>query len=294
MSKINDVVELRPPYITEEKLDRFFTLSLKEDLGDGDHSTLAVIPQNQQGKARLLAKEEGALAGVDLSQFIWKKLDPTLSYTYHFADGDMVKPGQVVFEITGAIRSLLTGERLVLNCMQRMSGIATKTRSLVEAIKDTGAKLLDTRKTTPNFRMLEKWAVHIGGGVNHRFGLFDMILLKDNHIDAAGGVEKAIKSTKDYLQQTGKSLKIEVETRNLEEVREAVGTGMADVIMLDNMVPSMMREAVVIINGKTQVEASGNITENNIREVAETGVDFISVGALTHSYKSLDLSMKMV
>jgi len=294
VSKINDVVELRPPYITEEKLDRFFTLSLKEDLGDGDHSTLAVIPQNQQGKARLLAKEEGALAGVDLSQFIWKKLDPTLSYTYHFADGDMVKPGQVVFEITGAIRSLLTGERLVLNCMQRMSGIATKTRSLVEAIKDTGAKLLDTRKTTPNFRMLEKWAVHIGGGVNHRFGLFDMILLKDNHIDAAGGVEKAIKSTKDYLQQTGKSLKIEVETRNLEEVREAVGTGMADVIMLDNMVPSMMREAVVIINGKTQVEASGNITENNIREVAETGVDFISVGALTHSYKSLDLSMKMV
>ena len=281
-------------YITDKKLDEFIRLSLAEDIGDGDHTTLAVVPPEKENKAKLLVKGHGVIAGVELARLIWEKIDPTLNWEVFFKDGDKVDIGDVVFEVSGKARTILTGERLVLNCLQRMSGIATKTRTITELLNNTQAKILDTRKTTPNFRMMEKWAVFIGNGNNHRFGLYDMILLKDNHIDVAGGIQKAIAFTRKYLQKTEKNLKIEIETRNLTEVQEVLNTGGVDIIMLDNMTPSMMKEAIELINGKYIVEASGNITENNILEVARTGVDFISMGALTHSYQSLDLSLKIV
>jgi nicotinate-nucleotide pyrophosphorylase (carboxylating) len=261
-------------------------------VGDGDHSSLAAIPAETQHRAKLLVKDDGILAGVELAIEIFKTVDSGLTCRIFKKDGDSIQKGDIVLEVSGAARSILTAERLVLNCMQRMSGIATKTHQLLQLLKGTKTQLLDTRKTTPNFRLLEKWAVKIGGGVNHRIGLYDMIMLKDNHIDMAGGIERAIIQTKEYLRATNRNLRIEIETRTLEEVRQVLNIGGVDIIMLDNMSPAEMKVAVSEINGRYVTEASGGITEENIREVAETGVDFISVGALTHSIKSLDLSLK--
>ncbi|MBL7834466.1 MAG: carboxylating nicotinate-nucleotide diphosphorylase [Cyclobacteriaceae bacterium] len=283
---------MRPAYITDLFLHQFIASAFAEDVGDGDHSTLASIPASATRKARLLVKHDGIIAGVELAEIIFRHFDPLLKVTVSISDGQPVKKGEVAFIVEGSARSILTCERLVLNCMQRMSGIATYTRYLSGLIAGTQAKLLDTRKTTPNFRLLEKWAVIIGGGLNHRIGLYDMIMLKDNHVDMAGGIAQAINQTKEYLRATKKNLRIEIETRNLQEVQEVVQTGGVDVIMLDNMSPADMRKAVALIAGKHQTEASGGITEETIRTVAETGVDFISVGALTHSIKSMDLSLK--
>jgi nicotinate-nucleotide pyrophosphorylase (carboxylating) len=283
---------VKPPYITEEFLNSFITAALREDVGDGDHSSLAAIPASAQNRARLLIKEDGILAGVELACKIFRHYDSALVIDLKINDGANVKKGDVAFVVEGSARSILTTERLVLNCMQRMSAIATKTHNIVGSIAGTKAKLLDTRKTTPNFRLLEKWAVYIGGGTNHRIGLYDMIMLKDNHIDMAGGFEQAINRTKDYLRAGDKKLKIEVETRSLEEVAEVLRIGGVNIIMLDNMTPAQMREAVNMIDHRYQTEASGNITEENILEVARCGVDFISMGALTHSIKSMDLSLK--
>jgi nicotinate-nucleotide pyrophosphorylase (carboxylating) len=263
-------------------------------VGDGDHSSLASIPQEKTSQAQLLVKDEGILAGVELAVSIFHFFDPSLKIDLRLSDGAKIKQGDVAFIVSGSARSILTTERLVLNCMQRMSGIATTTNRLNEKVKGTNAKILDTRKTTPNFRLLEKWAVAIGGGKNHRIGLYDMIMLKDNHIDMAGGIRAAINRTKDYLRATNKDLKIEIETRNLKEVQEVMETGGIDIIMLDNMSISTMREAVSMIGGKYKTEASGGITEDTIGAVAGCGVDFISVGALTHSFKSLDLSLKAI
>lgn len=283
---------MKPYYITEQFLHQFISSAFAEDVGDGDHSTLASIPANAQSKARLLVKQDGVLAGIELAQAIFKHFDSTLIVDVSLPDGTPVKKGDVAFTVKGSARSILTTERLVLNCMQRMSAIATLTAHLTSLISGTKTKLLDTRKTTPNFRLLEKWAVLIGGGANHRIGLYDMIMLKDNHSDMAGGIENAIIQTKEYLRATKKNLEIEVETRNLDEVKEVMRVGGVHVIMLDNMSVVQMREAVKLIDGKFKTEASGGITEETIRSVAETGVDFISVGALTHSVKSIDLSLK--
>lgn len=280
------------PYLTPEGLRTFIRTALAEDVGDGDHSSLAAIPDTAQNRARLLVKDEGILAGVALAQLIFKEVDANLRVETLLADGAPVKYGDVVLTVEGRAQSILTAERLVLNCMQRMSGIATHTAHLTTLLAGTKARLLDTRKTTPNFRMCEKWAVLIGGGVNHRYGLFDMIILKDNHIDYAGGIRQAIEATQAYLQRTGRTLPIEVETRTLDEVQEALDTGSIDRIMLDNMAPARLREAVALIDGRCETEASGGITVHTIAEVAATGVDYISVGALTHSTKSLDLSLK--
>lgn len=265
-----------------------------EDVGEGDHSTLAAVPDNLYSKARLLIKDDGIIAGVDLALKIFAAVDPGLKVQLHIIDGDQVKKGDIGFIVEGKAQSILTSERLVLNCMQRMSGIATYTQRLTQLLEGTKTKLLDTRKTTPNFRLMEKWAVAIGGGTNHRFGLYDLIMLKDNHIDYAGGIKKAIGATREYLDNNNKILKIEIETRNLQEVKEVVETGGVDIIMLDNMDYETMRSAVKIIGGKYVTEASGGITEDNLRETALCGVDFISVGALTHSVKSLDISLKAV
>jgi nicotinate-nucleotide pyrophosphorylase (carboxylating) len=283
---------VNPVYITPHFLEHFITSALAEDIGDGDHSTVASIPANAKSKARLLIKEEGILAGVELAQQIFKRFDPSLRVMITHQDGDSITKGDVAFTVEGPSRSILTTERLVLNCMQRMSGIATLTKQLCGLVQGTKATLLDTRKTTPNFRLLEKWAVVIGGGQNHRIGLFDMVMLKDNHIDMAGGIEKAILRTKEYLRATNKNLKIEIETRNLKEVEEVLRVGDVDVIMLDNMSLHELQQAVWLINGRYKTEASGGITPESIRKVAECGVDFISVGALTHSVKSIDMSLK--
>lgn len=281
-------------YVTDKVIKRFIQEALKEDVGDGDHSSLAAIPATARSKAQLLIKQEGAIAGIALAEKIFDFFDTDLKIQLLKSDGDHVKEGEIAFTVEGAARSILTCERLVLNCMQRMSGIATYTNYLCGLIKGTNARLLDTRKTTPNFRLAEKWAVAIGGGTNHRFGLYDMIMLKDNHIDFAGGIEKAIKATHEYLTATNRQLRIEIETRNLAEVEQVLNIGGVDVIMLDNMMPSVMKDAIKLIDGKYETEASGGITEKNIREVAECGVDFISVGALTHSVKSMDMSLKAV
>jgi nicotinate-nucleotide pyrophosphorylase (carboxylating) len=285
---------VKPAYITEEFLNQFITSAFQEDVGDGDHSSLASIDRDKQSRARLLVKDNGILAGVELAQKIFQHFDTTLKIDVKIADGQEVKKGDVAFYVSGSARSILTTERLVLNCMQRMSGIATTTNHLKKLIAGTRTQLLDTRKTTPNFRLLEKWAVFIGGGSNHRVGLYDMIMLKDNHIDMAGGIHAAINRTKDYLRASKKDLKIEVETRNLKEVQEVLDVGGIDVIMLDNMDVKTMKEAVTMIGGRYKSEASGGITEETIHKVAKTGVDFISVGALTHSIRSLDLSLKAV
>ena len=280
-----------PNYVTKEALDKIILDAIREDLGDGDHSTLAVIPEGKTGKARLIAKENGIIAGLELAGIVYGKFNEEVQLVNYFKDGDPVNIGNIIFEVSGKARDILSSERLVLNFMQRMSGISTYTRRLVDLIDDLPVKLLDTRKTTPNMRILEKWAVLIGGGTNHRIGLYDMIMLKDNHIDLAGGIRKAVEQAEEYLKSTGKKLKIEVETRNLKEVEEAIDAGQVDIIMLDNMNVRDMRKAVEMIDGRIKTEASGNVNEDTIREIAECGVDFISVGALTHSIKSLDLSL---
>jgi nicotinate-nucleotide pyrophosphorylase (carboxylating) len=279
-------------YLSEKKITNFIANAIREDVGDGDHSTLSSIPAEAERKARLLVKADGILAGVEMAKRVFEYFDPSLEMEILLQDGTEVKNGDVAFYVKGKARSILTTERLLLNIMQRMSGIATYTNYLLRLIDGTKAKLLDTRKTTPGFRMMEKWAVTIGGGHNHRFGLYDMVMLKDNHIDFAGGIEKAILSCNRYLTGLGKDLRIEIETRTAEEVREVLRVGNVHRIMLDNMPPPLMTEMVQLIDGRFETEASGGITERSIREVAQTGVDFISVGALTHSYESLDLSLK--
>ena len=281
-------------YLTDEAIDQFIDLALKEDIGPGDYTSLASVPPEAKSKAELIIKDSGILAGIELAKKVFSAVDPTLEVTLLKHDGDRISDGEVALEVSGKAQSILSAERLVLNCLQRMSGIATITNHLTEKIKPYKAKLLDTRKTTPNFRIMEKWAVKIGGGVNHRFALYDMIMIKDNHVDFSGGIQPAIKSTQHYLQRHALGLKIEIETRSLDEVKEVLATGGVDQIMLDNMSPEIMKEAVELINNQYIVEASGGITEENIAEVAASGVDFISVGALTHSVKSLDMSLKAV
>jgi nicotinate-nucleotide pyrophosphorylase (carboxylating) len=280
------------PYLTPEALTTFIRTALAEDVGDGDHSALASIPADAHNRAHLLVKAEGVLAGVALAQLIFKEVDASLQVKVLLEDGARVRYGDLAFTVEGPARSILTAERLVLNCMQRMSGIATYTAQLTSLLAGTKARLLDTRKTTPNFRICEKWAVLIGGGVNHRYGLFDMIILKDNHVDYAGGIAQAVQATHEYLRATGRSLPIEVETRTLAEVQQALEAGGIDRIMLDNMSVNALREAVALVDGRLPLEASGGINEQTIGEIAQTGVDFISVGALTHSAGSLDLSLK--
>ncbi|MEX1240147.1 MAG: carboxylating nicotinate-nucleotide diphosphorylase [Cyclobacteriaceae bacterium] len=283
---------MKPAYITEDFLAQFIEASLREDVGEGDHSTLASIPEDARSTARLLVKDEGILAGIELARAIFLYGDKSIQMEIFLSDGAPVKHGDVAFTVSGSSRTILTLERLVLNCMQRMSAIATKTRHYVSLISGTKAQLLDTRKTTPNFRLPEKWAVLIGGGHNHRIGLYDMIMLKDNHIDMAGGISAAINRTKDYLRAIDKKLPVEIETRTLSEVREVLDTGGVDTIMLDNMDLPTLRRAVQMIGGRYKTEASGGVTETTIRGIAESGVDYISVGALTHAVKSLDLSLK--
>lgn len=266
--------------------------AFQEDLGSGDHSSLACIASNEQGKAKLLVKQSGVLAGVEVAQEICNFFDSKLQLTVLIQDGTLVNPGDVAFYLEGNSRSILACERLLLNCMQRMSGIATYTNFLVQKISGTNAKLLDTRKTTPNFRLLEKEAVKIGGGSNHRFGLYDMIMLKDNHIDYAGGIEQAILKTNEYLVHNKLDLKIEVEVRDRNELEQVLAVGQVQRIMLDNFTPEDMKVAVELIDGKFETEASGGITDEDIASYAATGVDYISVGALTHQVKSLDLSLK--
>ena len=272
----------------------FIANALREDIGDGDHTSLSTIPEFEKGKAIVKVKEKGIIAGLVLADQILIQVDTELIVKVLVAEGSEVNPGDIVMTVEGKVRSLLTAERLLLNCMQRMSGIATLTNKFVNALKGTNTKVLDTRKTTPNFRLFEKWAVQLGGGMNHRFGLYDMILIKDNHVDAAGGIKNAIERANEYLQKTGKKLKIEIETRNLEEVQQVLSIGKVDRIMLDNFSPSQLKEAIQLINKKIETEASGGITLETIRSFAESGVDFISVGALTHSHKSLDISMKII
>lgn len=283
---------MKPEYVTDTYLNNFIRLAIEEDVGEGDHSTLSTIPANAAGKAQLKIKENGVIAGLEVAERVFYTFDEKLKINFFKSDGDRVLNGEIAFEVTGAVRSILSAERLALNIMQRMSGIATYTDKLCHLVKGTGVVLLDTRKTTPNMRPLEKWAVVLGGGTNHRFGLYDMIMLKDNHIDYAGGITKAVKRAGDYMKANALDLKIEVETRNLAEVEEALDTGLVDVIMLDNMDPATMRKAVKLIKGRAKTEASGGITESNILEMAGTGVDYISIGALTHSVKSLDMSLK--
>ncbi|MBS6268818.1 MAG: carboxylating nicotinate-nucleotide diphosphorylase [Tannerella sp.] len=276
----------------DKLIDDLIKLAFAEDIGDGDHTTLCCIPENATGKSKLLIKEEGILAGVEMAQRIFKDFDPNLKMEVFIKDGTPVKPGDIAFTVEGKIRSLLQTERLMLNVMQRMSGIATITNKYVKRLEGLHTRILDTRKTTPGLRMIEKAAVKIGGGVNHRIGLFDMILLKDNHIDFAGGIEKAITRAKDYLKEKGKDLKIEIEVRNMNELEEVMRIGGIDRIMLDNFTPELTRKAVERIGGKYETESSGGITFETIRDYAECGVDFISVGALTHSVKGLDMSFK--
>lgn len=283
---------MSPTYLTKEAINRFIALAIEEDHGDGDHSSLGSIPESAIQRAELKIKEDGIIAGLEMARRIFDYLDDTIEIEFLKKDGDPISSGEIGFRVEGNARNILGGERLVLNCLQRMSGAATYTQYLTSLIKGTDAKLLDTRKTTPNFRLPEKWAVMIGGGVNHRYGLYDMIMLKDNHVDYAGGIKNAINSTVSYLEKTGKDLKIEIEIRNLRELEEVLAVGQIHRIMLDNMLPSDMRQAIRMIDGKYETEASGGITEKNIREIAETGVNFISVGALTHSYNSLDMSLK--
>ncbi len=284
----------RPDYVTNERLKHFISEAFKEDVGDGDHSTLGSVPEDLQDDAQLLVKEDCVLAGVELAIKIFHHFDPNLEIEVLMNDGEVAKVGDIAFRVKGSARSILTSERLVLNCMQRMSGIATLAREMIERVEGTHVKILDTRKTTPNFRMCEKWAVAIGGAENHRYGLYDMVMLKDNHNDYAGGISKSVQSVKNYLNQIGKDLKIEVETRNLDEVKEALSTNLVDIIMLDNMNLVEMREAVNVINGKCKTEASGGITIETIKQVAETGVDYISSGAIIHSAPNKDLSLKAI
>lgn len=277
----------------DELIDDLLTLAFAEDVGDGDHTTLSTIPADERGVQRLIIKEEGILAGVDIARKVFEKFDPKLKMTVYINDGAHVKPGDIAFEVEGSVRSLLQTERVMLNIMQRMSGIATQTAKYQQRLEGLKTKVLDTRKTTPGLRMLEKEAVHIGGGCNHRIGLFDMILIKDNHVDFAGGIKQAVDAARKYCAEKGKDLKIELEVRNEDEIRQALEAGV-DRIMLDNFTPERTREAVELINGRTEIESSGGITLDTLRSYGECGVDFISVGALTHSVKGLDMSFKAV
>ncbi|MBQ8773683.1 MAG: carboxylating nicotinate-nucleotide diphosphorylase [Muribaculaceae bacterium] len=275
----------------DELIDDLLTLAFAEDVGDGDHTTLSTIPADEMGRQRLIVKEEGVLAGIEMANRVFKKFDPTLKMTTYITDGSHVKPGDVAFIVEGKVRSLLQTERIMLNIMQRMSGIATVTAKYQARLEGLKTKVLDTRKTTPGLRMLEKEAVRIGGGCNHRIGLFDMILIKDNHVDFAGGIKEAVSAAKKYCKETGRDLKIEVEVRNTEEINLALEVGV-DRIMLDNFTPERTRDAVKLINGRVEIESSGGITFDTLRDYAECGVDYISVGALTHSVKGLDMSFK--
>lgn len=266
--------------------------ALREDIGDGDHSSLACVPAAAKGKAILHVKDDGIIAGVELAEMIFHRYDPGLKVEVLIRDGAKVKKGDIAFTVAGSSRSILATERLVLNFMQRMSGIATQTGKIVSLLEGLNTQLLDTRKTTPGIRYMEKWAVRIGGGQNHRFALYDMIMLKDNHVDYAGGIRPAIERTNAYLKETGKDLKIEIEVRNETELKEAIETGHVDRIMLDNFTPERIKAVIGTIPAQYEIEASGGITLDNIRAYAETGVHFISVGALTHSFKSLDMSLK--
>jgi nicotinate-nucleotide pyrophosphorylase len=277
---------------TERLIDELIRLAFAEDIGDGDHTTLCCIPATEMGRSKLLIKEAGILAGVEIAKKVFQAFDPELKMTVYINDGAEVKPGDVAFIVEGKVQSLLQTERLMLNIMQRMSGIATMTHRYVALLEGLHTRVLDTRKTTPGMRLLEKQAVKIGGGVNHRIGLFDMILLKDNHVDFAGGIENAITRCHEYLKEKGKDLKIEIEVRNLDELREVMRVGGVDRVMFDNFTPELTREAVALIDGRFETESSGGITFETIRSYAEAGVDFVSVGALTHSVKGLDMSFK--
>ena len=275
-------------------IDEIIELALKEDIGEGDHTSLSCVPDDAIGKAKLLIKDEGVLAGVQLAKRIFKRFDPEMEMEVFILDGTSVKPGDIAFEVKGKSRSILATERLVLNFMQRMSGVATQTRQVVDLISHTDAYLLDTRKTTPGIRALEKWAVTIGGGYNHRFGLYDMIMIKDNHIDYAGGITKAIERTNNYIKDKGLKINIEIEVRNEAELNEVLQNPQVDRIMLDNFDPELIKKVLPKIPEKIETEASGGITLENIKAYAETGVNFISSGALTHSVQSLDMSLKAV
>ncbi len=275
-------------------LENFILEALAEDVGPGDYTSLSTIPADKMGAARLLVKEEGILAGVEVAREVLRITDPTMHAEFYLLDGTAVKPGDVAFVVKGPVRSILKAERLLLNLMQRMSGIATTTHKYVSAVSAYSVKILDTRKTTPLLRQFEKWAVRIGGGHNHRMGLYDMVLIKDNHVDAAGGIEQALRSAKAYLEANNLQLPIEIETRNLDEVQTALTVGIADRIMLDNFSPALMQEAVALIGDSATTEASGGITLATLEAYAATGVNELSVGALTHSVKSLDLSLKII
>jgi len=281
-------------YSVEQLNDKLIDLAFSEDIGDGDHTTLCCIPETAMGKSRLLIKEEGVLAGLRIAKEIFRKFDPALEVTTSLEDGATVKPGDVPMVVSGKIRSLLQTERLMLNVMQRMSGIATMTREYVRQLEGTHAKVLDTRKTTPGLRMLEKEAVRIGGGVNHRIGLFDMILLKDNHVDFCGGIDQALNRCEAYQREKGLHLNVEIEVRSEDEIRQVMSNGKADRIMLDNFSVEATEKAVKLIDGKFETESSGGITLQTIRSYALCGVDYISVGALTHSVKGLDMSFKAI
>lgn len=278
----------------KELIDKLIDLAFAEDIGDGDHTTLSCIPDTAMGKSKLLIKEAGILAGIEVAKEVFHRFDPTMKVEVLMKDGTEVKPGDVAMIVEGKVQSLLQTERLMLNIMQRMSGIATMTHKYAQQLKGTKTRVLDTRKTTPGMRILEKMAVKIGGGVNHRIGLFDMILLKDNHVDFAGGIDKAILRAQEYCKSKGKNLKIEIEVRNFDELQEVLRLGGVDRIMFDNFSPEMTKKAVEMVNGQYETESSGGITFDTLREYAECGVDFISVGALTHSVKGLDMSFKAV
>lgn len=273
-------------------VDELIELAIKEDIGDGDHTSLCCIPASEQGRMRLLCKQEGVIAGIEIAELVLQRLDPTMKFEQILHDGDRVKPGDVAFYVSGGLRSLLQAERILLNIMQRMSGVATQTAFYVKHLEGLHTKVLDTRKTTPGMRVLDKMAVKIGGGENHRMGLFDMILLKDNHIDFAGGIRQAVEGAKQYLKEKGKNIPIECEVRSLEDIDEVFAAGGVDRIMFDNFTPEMTREAVKKVGGRCETESSGGITLETMRAYAECGVDFISVGALTHQIRSLDMSLK--
>lgn len=276
----------------QELIDRLIDLAFAEDIGDGDHTTLSCIPPTAQGRSKLLIKEPGILAGIEIAKEVFRRFDPELKVEVFINDGAEVKPGDVPMIVSGKVQSLLQTERLMLNILQRMSGIATMTHRYAQQLQGTHTRVLDTRKTTPGMRILEKMAVKIGGGVNHRIGLFDMILLKDNHVDFAGGFDKAILRAKEYCREKGKNLKIEIEVRNLDELQQVLDLGGVDRIMFDNFTPELTRKAVQMVAGRYETESSGGITFDTLREYAECGVDYISVGALTHSVKGLDMSFK--
>ncbi len=278
--------------INESYLNNFIDLVIKEDIGDGDHTSLATIDHNQIGKSQLLVKQNGIIAGSEIARIIFQKLDPDIIFTLGIADGTEVKYGDIVFNVTGNVIAILQAERIVLNIMQRLSGIATQTNNYVNRLNGLKTKILDTRKTTPGMRLLDKYAVKIGGGENHRIGLYDMILIKDNHIDFAGSIEKALEKTKKYLKSNNKNLAIEIEARSIDDVKRILAFGGINRILLDNFDVPKTKEAVLLIANKVETESSGNITIDNIRDYAECGVDYISVGALTHQIKSLDLSLK--